>query len=52
LLDVALPAEGLFAVHLDVFDDLSDGLLAYAHLLATCFAPMESKQPNAHQNGT
>lgn len=52
LLDVALPAEGPFAVHLDIFDDLSDGLLAYAHLLTTCFAPVESKQPNTQKNGT
>ena len=52
LLDVALPAEGPFAVHLDIFGDLSDGLLAYAHLLTTCFALVESKQPNAQKNGT
>lgn len=52
LLDVALPAEGPFAMHLAIFDDLSDGLLAYSHLLTTCFSPVESKQPNGQQNGS
>lgn len=52
LLNVPLPAEGPFAVHLDLFNDLSDGLLAYAHLLTTCFAPVESKQPRARKNDT
>lgn len=52
LLDVALSSDGPFAVHLDMFGDLSDGLLAYAHLLTTCLAPVESNQPTTKINGT
>lgn len=52
LLNVELSANGPFAMHLDMFDSLSDGLLAYAHLLTTCFSPVESKQPHAQINGT
>lgn len=47
LLEVALPSSGHFRKYVDVFGDLSDYLVAYAHVLVTTFTPVQSKQPTS-----
>lgn len=46
LLDVPLESIGAIQQYVRMFDELSNALPAYAHLLTSCFVQLQSKKPN------
>ena len=50
LLEVSLPAEGPINWYMNKFDELSNSLLAYAHLIASSFVALESAKPDRWGN--